>query len=122
MDLPDGNLLGLFTTTTPPSPYTSLHSHPPTKKPRLSPPTIDLPSPDLSADIGPTSPFAFQDPSFPMTSPWLVRVVLDLHDVHGVSWMDIGEVVGRVYGVRTGSGEVLEILSGNGRVRRAWWD
>lgn len=57
-----------------------------------------------------------------MTSPWLVRVVLDLHDVKGVSWMDITSVVERVYGVQTGSAEVLEILSGNGRVRRRWWD
>lgn len=57
-----------------------------------------------------------------MTSPWLVRVVLDLHDMHRLSWMDIGGFVERVYGVRTGSEEVLEILSGNGRVRRRWWD
>jgi hypothetical protein len=71
---------------------------------------------------GPISPFAFQDPESSMTSPWLVRVVLDLHDVKGVCWMDVAGMVERVYGVRTGSEEVLGILSGNGRVRRRWWD
>ncbi|KAF1364458.1 hypothetical protein EJ07DRAFT_99940 [Lizonia empirigonia] len=101
-DLPEGNLLA--------------------KRARLSPPRIELPPTDLPIESGPISPFAFQDAAFPMTSPWLVRVVLDLHDVHGLSWMDIGDAVGRVYGVQTGSSEVLGILEGNGRVRRMWWD
>ncbi|KAF2622555.1 hypothetical protein BU25DRAFT_352045 [Macroventuria anomochaeta] len=106
-----------------PRPSDALSSHPPTKRARLSPPHLSLPplSSDIT-DISPTSPFAFQDPAFPMTSPWLVRVVLDLYDVHRLSWMDIGDVVGRIYGVQTGSAEVLNILSGNGRVRRVWWD
>ena len=122
MDLPEGNLLGLFENALAPRPTEALSSHPPTKKPRLSPPSIQLPPPNLMLDAGPTSPFAFQDLSFPMTSPWLVRVVLDLHDVHRLSWMEIGGFVERVYGVQTGSAEVLEILAGNGRVKRCWWD
>ncbi|KAF9695492.1 hypothetical protein EKO04_006431 [Ascochyta lentis] len=123
-DLPEGNLLGLFENTRAPRPSDALYSHPPpSKKVRLSPPHINLPPPseDVS-DTGPISPFAFQDTSFPMTDPWLVRVVLDLYDVRGVSWMDISAVIGRVYRVQTGSAEVLDILSGNGRVRRMWWD
>ena len=133
MDLPEGNLLGLFERASAPRPSDALSSHPlrpssprtlhpPAKRTRLSPPQIQLPPLSLSIEAGPTSPFAFQDLSFPMISPWLVRVVLDLHDVHRLSWMDIGSVVERMYGVRTGSAEVLEILSGNGRVRRCWWD
>lgn len=124
-DLPEGNLLGLFENASAPQPSDALHSHPPpppAKRARLSPPRIELPAADLPIEGGPISPFAFQDAAFPMTSPWLVRVVLDLHDVHGLSWMDIGDAVGRAYGVQTGSSEVLGILEGNGRVRRMWWD
>jgi hypothetical protein len=52
-----------------------------------------------------------------------VRIVLDLYDVHGLSWTDIAEPIGRVWGVRTSSAEVLGILSGNGRVvGQRWWD
>lgn len=131
---PEGNLLGLFSyaaprrsdalTSHPPrplSPFSSRTTHSPAKRPRLSPPALSLPPPDLSL-TSPVSPFAFQDPESSMTSPWLVRVVLDLHDVKGVCWMDVASVLERVYGVRTGCEEVLGILSGNGRVRRRWWD
>jgi hypothetical protein len=135
MDLPAGNLLGLFENAHKPRPSDALNSHPPrtpsplssrstqspAKRPRLSPPALHLPAPDLTL-TGPVSPFAFQDPGSSMTSPWLVRVVLDLHDVKGVCWMDIPTIVEGVYGVRTGSEEVLGILAGNGRVRRRWWD
>ena len=122
-DLPAGNLLGLFETTWAPKPSDALHSHPPpNKRARLSPSRTTQSPTDLPLEAGPTSPFAFQDLSFPMTSPWLVRTVLDLHDVHRVNWMNISDIIGRMYGVKTGSGEVLEILSGNGRVNRMWWD
>ncbi|KAF2119845.1 hypothetical protein BDV96DRAFT_566185 [Lophiotrema nucula] len=58
-----------------------------------------------------------------MYDPWLVRVVLDMYDVRGLDWMDIAEPIGRVWGFRTSSAEVLGILSGNGRIRdRVWWD
>jgi hypothetical protein len=136
-DLPEGNLLGLFEHAPPPLPADALTSHPPrtvsppyaqsaAKRPRLSPPRLALPPNAIdgaaAVDMGPASPFAFQDPSSAMTSPWLVRAVLDLHDVHRLSWMEISDVIGRVYGVRTSSAEVLDVLSGNGRVRRSWWD
>lgn len=135
-DLPEGNLLGLFEHAPPPLPADALTSHPPrrlspmhaqskAKRQRLSPPRLALPPNVIGAaavDMGPASPFAFQDPESAMTSPWLVRAVLDLHDVHRLSWMEISDVIGRVYGVRTSSAEVLDVLSGNGRVRRSWWD
>lgn len=133
-DLPEGNLLGLFEHARAPQPTDALASHPPrpssalfsqspAKKPRLSPPSLKLPPSSMDiVDMGPLSPFAFEDPTSAMTSPWLVRVVLDLHDVHRLSWMDMSDVIWRMYGVQTGSGEVLDILSGNGRVRRSWWD
>jgi hypothetical protein len=71
----------------------------------------------------PMSPFVYQDTSFPMYSPWLVRVVLDMYDVHGLDWMSIAEPIERVWGVQTSSAEVLDILSDNGRVpNRRWWD
>jgi hypothetical protein len=58
-----------------------------------------------------------------MYSPWLVRAVLDLHDVRGLDWMSIAEPVERIWGVRTCTAEVLAILSDNGRVNnRRWWD
>lgn len=57
-----------------------------------------------------------------MFDPRLVRLVLSLYDERGLDWMDIAEVVSRGWGVRTGSAEVLSILSGNGRVGREWWD
>ncbi|KAF1927120.1 uncharacterized protein M421DRAFT_6321 [Didymella exigua CBS 183.55] len=140
-DLPEGNLLHLFETAKAPQRSDALNSHPPrstsprslssrplsppsyspSKRPRLSPHALRLPTPDPSL-TGPVSPFAFQDPESSMTSPWLVRMVLDLHDVKGVCWMDVASVVERVYGVQTRSEEVLGILSGNGRVRRVWWD
>ncbi|KAF3033278.1 hypothetical protein E8E12_004952 [Didymella heteroderae] len=98
MDLPEGNLLGLFENAHKPRPSDALNSHPPrplspravsplpshspAKRPRLSPPAISLPPPDPTLS-GPISPFAFQDPESSMTSPWLVRMVLDLHDVKG---------------------------------------
>jgi hypothetical protein len=69
------------------------------------------------------SPFVYQDTTCPMYSPWLVRVVLDMHDVHRLDWMSIAEPIERVWGVRTSSAEVLDILSDNGRVsNRQWWD
>ena len=71
----------------------------------------------------PESPFQYQDRNYPMYSPWLVRAVLDLHDVRGLDWMSIAEPVQRVWGVKTSSAEVLAILSDNGRVvGRRWWD
>jgi hypothetical protein len=71
----------------------------------------------------PASPFLYQDTSYPMYSPWLVRVVLDLYDVRGLDWMSIAEPVERLWGVQTSSAEVLSILSDNGRVlNRQWWD
>lgn len=71
----------------------------------------------------PASPFLYQDPSYPMYSPWLVQVVLNLHDVMGLDWMSIAEPVQRRWGVQTSSAEVLGILSDNGRVLgRKWWD
>jgi hypothetical protein len=71
----------------------------------------------------PSSPFLYQDTSYPMYSPWLVRVVLDLYDVRGLDWMSIAEPVERLWGVQTSSAEVLSILSDNGRVlNRQWWD
>ncbi|KAH7071616.1 hypothetical protein FB567DRAFT_207014 [Paraphoma chrysanthemicola] len=71
----------------------------------------------------PSSPFLYQDTSYPMYSPWLVRAVLDMYDVRGLDWMSIAEPVERIWGVRTNSAEVLAILSDNGRVlNRRWWD
>lgn len=71
----------------------------------------------------PSSPFLYQDMSYPMYSPWLVQVVLNLHDVMGLDWMSIAEPVYRKWGVQTSSAEVLDILSDNGRVPgRKWWD
>ncbi|RAR14496.1 hypothetical protein DDE83_002068 [Stemphylium lycopersici] len=72
---------------------------------------------------GPTSPFLYQDTSCPMYSPWLVRVVLNIYDVHRLDWMSIAELIERVWGVRSSSADVLGILSDNGRVlNRRWWD
>ena len=102
-----------------------MHAQSKAKRQRLSPPRLALPPnviDGVAGDMGPASPFTFQDPESAMTSPWLVRAVLDLHDVHRLSWMEISDVIGRVYGVRTSSAEVLDVLSGNGRVRRSWWD
>ncbi|KAJ4988537.1 hypothetical protein SVAN01_05992 [Stagonosporopsis vannaccii] len=133
-DLPEGNLLGLFENAQAPRRSDALNSHPPrplsplfsespAKRPRLALPPMALPShSEDMIDVGPASPFAYQDPNSTMTSPWLVRVVLDLHDVHRLSWMNISDVVSRMYGSQTSSAEVLDILSGNGRVKRMWWD
>jgi hypothetical protein len=72
---------------------------------------------------GPTSPFLYQDTSFVMYSPWLVRVVLDMYDVRGLDWMAIADPIERVWGIQTSSADVLGILSDNGRVpNRRWWD
>ena len=58
-----------------------------------------------------------------MYDPWLVRMVLDLFDVRGFSWMMIAEPIERLWGFKTSSSEVLGILVGNGRVGgRVWWD
>ncbi|KAF1844352.1 uncharacterized protein K460DRAFT_289132 [Cucurbitaria berberidis CBS 394.84] len=76
-----------------------------------------------AAVVEPSSPFLYQDTSYPMYSPWLVRVVLDLYDVRGLDWMSIAEPIARTWGVQTSTAEVLDILSGNGRVHnRRWWD
>jgi hypothetical protein len=76
-----------------------------------------------SSEEHPSSPFLYQDTTFPMYSPWLVRLVLDLYDVRGLDWMSIAEPVERIWGVQTSSAEVLSILSDNGRVlNRQWWD
>lgn len=73
--------------------------------------------------IEPSSPFLYQDTSYTMYSPWLVRAVLELYDVRGLDWMSIAEPVGRIWGISTNSAEVLSILSDNGRVlNRRWWD
>jgi len=65
----------------------------------------------------------YQDPSTTMYDPWLVRMVLDLFDVRGFSWMMIAEPIERLWGFKTSSSEVLGILVGNGRVGgRVWWD
>ncbi|KAH9869989.1 hypothetical protein J1614_006910 [Plenodomus biglobosus] len=70
-----------------------------------------------------TSPFLYQDTSYEMYSPWLVKVVLDLCDVRGLDWMSIAEPVERIWGVKTCAAEVLDILDSNGRVmNRRWWD
>ena len=76
-----------------------------------------------TVEFEPTSPFLYQDTSFAMYSPWLVRVVLDMYDVRGLCWMDIADPIQRVWGVQTSSAEVLGILSDNGRVGvRRWWE
>lgn len=76
-----------------------------------------------AVEFDPTSPFLYQDTSFAMYSPWLVRVVLDMYDVRGLCWMNIADPIQRVWGVQTSSAEVLGILSDNGRVGvRRWWD
>jgi hypothetical protein len=64
----------------------------------------------------------YQDPSTSMYDPWLVRVVLDMFDLKGLDWMTIAEPIERIFGFRTSSGEVMGILSANGRVARLWWD
>ena len=116
--LPAGNLLGLFTTPSPmPSPSLSLRSDNSISSSSSSSSNSPPASP-AAAD-----PFAFQDPAFPMYPPFLVRVVLDLYDVRGLAWQNIAEPVERIWGVRTSSAEVLEILSRNGRIMgRRWWD
>ncbi|KAF2997904.1 hypothetical protein E8E13_004496 [Curvularia kusanoi] len=84
-DLPEGNLLGLFTNAHAPMRADALTSHPPrplssqcgtqspAKRARFSPPGLQLPPSVVvgAVDMGPASPFAFQDPSSAMTSPWL---------------------------------------------------
>ncbi|EAT90263.1 hypothetical protein HBI56_047280 [Parastagonospora nodorum] len=78
---------------------------------------------DAPIEQQPSSPFMYQDTSFEMYSPWLVRVVLDLYDVRRLDWMSIAEPIERKWGVKTSSAEVLSILSDNGRVlNRRWWD
>lgn len=78
---------------------------------------------DENSVAEPPSPFLYQDPSYPMYSPWLVRVVLDFYDVRGLDWMSIAEPIERIWGVRTSTADVLDILSNNGRVlNRQWWD
>jgi hypothetical protein len=120
--LPPGNLLGLFsTTTTTPSPglgYSPVPSSSASSYYSSPSQRSDSPASPAVAD-----PFAFQDPAFPMYPPFLVRVVLDLYDVRGLAWQNIAEPVGRIWGVRTSTAEVLEILCRNGRVMgRRWWD
>lgn len=69
------------------------------------------------------SPFLYQDTSYTMYSPWLVKAVLDLCDVHGLDWTSIATPVERIWGVKTCAAEVLDILRSNGRVaHRRWWD
>jgi hypothetical protein len=94
------------------------------RRPRPHPLTFAQPtSHDNDAVVEPTSPFLYQDTSFPMYSPWLVRVVLDMYDVRGLDWMAIADPIERVWGVQTSSADVLGILSDNGRVpNRRWWD
>lgn len=78
---------------------------------------------DTPIEQQPSSPFMYQDTSFEMYSPWLVKVVLDLYDVRRLDWMSIAEPIERKWGVQTSSAEVLSILSDNGRVlNRRWWD
>lgn len=73
--------------------------------------------------VQPPSPFLYRDFSYPMHSPWLVRIVLDLYDIRGLDWMFIAEPVGRLWYIQTSSAEVLDILNNNGRVsNRCWWD
>ncbi|KAI8932720.1 hypothetical protein NX059_010211 [Plenodomus lindquistii] len=82
--------------------------------------TIDYSEPTTEQQA---SPFLYQDTSYQMYSPWLVKVVLDLCDVRGLDWMSIAEPVERIWGVKTSAAEVLDILSSNGRVlNRRWWD
>ncbi|CBX99585.1 hypothetical protein IAQ61_005162 [Plenodomus lingam] len=70
-----------------------------------------------------SSVFLYQDPRYPMYSPFLVKVVLDLWDLRGLDWMSIAEPVQRIWGIRTCAAEVLAILCLNGRVgARRWWD
>jgi hypothetical protein len=99
----------------------------PTQRPRQRPHPLtfcqSITDDQTPIDEQPPSPFLYQDESFPMYSPWLVRVVLDMHDVRGLDWMSIAEPVERMWGVQTNSAEVLSILSDNGRVlNRRWWD
>ncbi|KAF2849091.1 hypothetical protein T440DRAFT_137368 [Plenodomus tracheiphilus IPT5] len=83
--------------------------------------TIDYNEPSIEQQQ--TSPFLYQDTSYQMYSPLLVKVVLDLCDVRGLDWMSIAEPVERIWGVKTCAAEVLDILSSNGRVlNRQWWD
>ncbi|RMZ70778.1 hypothetical protein GMOD_00008409 [Pyrenophora seminiperda CCB06] len=90
---------------------------------RRSHPLAEAQSVSDTVELEPTSPFLYQDTSFAMYSPWLVRVVLDMYDVRGLCWMDIADPIERVWGVQTSSAEVLGILSDNGRVGiRRWWD
>ncbi|KAL7777672.1 hypothetical protein CFE70_004339 [Pyrenophora teres f. teres 0-1] len=90
---------------------------------RRSHPLAETHSVSDTVEFEPTSPFLYQDTSFAMYSPWLVRVVLDMYDVRGLCWMDIADPIERVWGVQTSSAEVLGILSDNGRVGvRRWWD
>ncbi len=79
----------------------------------------DAPSPP---EIPSLSSAIYQDMSTPMYDPWLVRVVLDMHDVRGFDWTIIAEPIDRIWGFKTSSAEVLGILSANGRVGRRWWD
>jgi hypothetical protein len=80
-------------------------------------------SPSSEVVAEPTSPFLYQDTSYPMYSPWLVRVVLDMYDVRGLDWTAIADPIERVWGIQTSSADVLGILSDNGRVlNRRWWD
>jgi hypothetical protein len=123
---------GLFGSESPPPRYNSRSNHPirthsrnnsihahhahyvyiPSSPQPSSPLQILSCSPHLSI---------YQDTSTPSHDPWLVRVVLDMFDVKGFDWMDMAEVITRVWGRRTGSAEVLEILRGNGRVSTGVW-
>ncbi|PSN74943.1 hypothetical protein BS50DRAFT_581694 [Corynespora cassiicola Philippines] len=98
------------------------------------------PASDRSASPSNTTPTAMQSPlsnmlvpgglqmyqdadsTATMYDPWLVRVVLDMFDARGFTWMNIAEPIERIWGFRTSSAEVLGILSLNGRVGRTWWD
>lgn len=89
----------------------------------LPPPPSILQSTPAEVEILTPNFAAYQDNTSPMYDPWLVRVVLDMYDVHGFDWTSIAEPIERIWGFRTSSAEVLGILSGNGRVRgRVWWD
>ncbi|KAF2873942.1 hypothetical protein BDV95DRAFT_488065 [Massariosphaeria phaeospora] len=92
--------------------------------PSLPPASPEYASADNNApQIFSSSLQIYQDINTPMYDPWLVHIVLDMYDTRGFDWMTIAEPIERIWGFRTSSGEVLDILSGNGRVLgRRWWD
>ncbi|KAF2642110.1 hypothetical protein P280DRAFT_397653 [Massarina eburnea CBS 473.64] len=122
-----GAQFGLFAASTPiiPSPSPSSTSSPPPKNESMRPKTWSHRPANI--DTKPPNPPApslalYQDESTPMYDPWLVRVVLDLYDIRGFEWTVIADMVGKMWGFRTCSADVLGILTGNGRIGRRWWD